>query len=90
MGGVDDVNALIATDGQEIVIAGDDEIGLGGQSGGDDLIVIGVTHHARYQGWLHHLNDLPIKSQYRIGVCTNQREPPGRHGPGEHIRQLVQ
>lgn len=73
LGGGENGYSLITTDREQIVIAGDDEIGLGGEGSGDDLIVIGIPkHHARRGRRLNDFDYGLVIRQHLRGGFTDQ------------------
>ena len=56
----DDPDALMLGDGQQRLVPGDDEFGLGRERRADDHIVIGIERYARPSRWPHHQSELRI------------------------------
>ena len=48
--GGDDRDVLVCLEYQQVLIAGDDEVGVGGEGGGEYLVVIRITAHRLRQG----------------------------------------
>lgn len=46
LGGLEDRDALIGSEREQVVIAGDDDLGLSGERGSEDVIVIGIARDA--------------------------------------------
>jgi hypothetical protein len=71
---------------QVFTIPGDDQIGLRGDCGGDDLIVIDIAgHDPRYGRGRDQLDDLDVIGEYRGGRLIDEREALGGGWPGEYV-----
>ena len=82
----DDGDALMASDGQQMLaVAADDQCGSGGHGGRNDVIVIGIVeHHARPAG-RHDQADERRVLRYQRRVLRYQR----RYAGAEALDALV-
>jgi hypothetical protein len=79
LGRIDDSDAGMTDERQQVfAITGDDQVGLCGHGGGDDLIVIDITgHDPRHGGGRDQFNDLDVIGEYRGGRFIDEREALG-------------
>src|SRR5882757_1779596 len=92
LAGLDDGDALMAAQGQQVLaVARDDQVGTGGDGGGEHLVVVGVGgHHARHLEGLDQFDRCDVVGEHVARRLADEGQPLGRRGPPEHIGQLFE
>jgi hypothetical protein len=89
---IDDGDAGMTTERQQMLaITGDDQVGLRGHGGGDDLIVVNIAgHDPRPGGGCDQFYNLDVIGEYRGCRLTDEREALGGGWPGEYVGQFFE
>ena len=89
---IDDGDAIVTTDRQQMpTIARDYEINSGSDGGSDDLVVIDVAKdHAWHIRRLHQLDERDVIRHHVTHGPSNHRQPLSREGARKHVGKLVE
>ena len=76
---------------EQVVVAGDEEIGLGGDGGRDDPIVISMRRdHRRRRERRHQLDGIDIIGDYLMGDAAEEGQPLRGNGADQDLAQFRQ
>ncbi len=80
---------MVAVEHKKMDVTRYNQIGLGGDGCGDDLIIVGIRHDDPGNGkWSHQLNGIDIIRRHFVGGTTDQRQSFCGDGAYQHLSQF--
>ena len=81
----------MAAEREQVAVSRDEEVGLGGDGGRDNVIVVAICgDHGRSGEGSHQLDGIDVIGKHLVSGATDQREACRRHGADKDLAQLFQ